>query len=117
MAKTKIESWKNQFMAGIKGDSDAVVAEKAWRGAKSHLTVEIARLEGLTVGLEDNLEEAQENAINARMNNYQVIRPDTKYIDNLLTARNNVVKAEKELKNHKEKLEFLKNELEELVKE
>lgn len=115
MVKTKIESLKNQFMAGIKGDSDAVIAEKSWRGAKSQLTVEIARLEGLTVGLDDILEEAQENATKARLNNHQVIKPDTKYIDNLLTARNNVVKAEKDLKVHKEKLDFLKSELEALV--
>ena len=103
MVKTKIESWKNQFMAGIKGDSDAVVAERAWRGAKSQLSAEIARLEGQTVVLETNVEDAQEAAVKARLNNHQVIKPDTKYIDNLLTARNNVVKAEKDLKVHKEK--------------
>ena len=117
MAKTKIESWKNQFMAGIKGDTDEVVAEKSWRVATSLLKAEIARLEGQTVMLESRVEDSQDAATKARLNNHQIIKPETEYIDNLITARNNVVKAEKELKNHKEKLEFLKNELEELVKE
>ena len=114
--KTEFQSWKNQFKAGLKGDSDEVTTERAWRGAKSRLEVEIATLNGLTVSLEMDVESEQDKLVNARFNGHKIITSDTPYISNLLNARNNLVKAEKALKVHNEKLDFLKEELDKLLK-
>ena len=106
--KTELQSWKKQFIAGIKGDSDEVTTERAWRGAKAKLEVEIATLNGKTVSLEMDVEARQDALNQARVNGSKIITSDTPYIDNPMMARNDLVKAEKELKNHNDKLEFLK---------
>lgn len=109
--KTNFGSFKAEFVAGIKGDDATVKAEKAWRGAKSQLQVEVYRLEGETIAIEEKVESATESLRLARLNNFEPITTGTPYIKNLIDARNNLLKAEKELKAHGEKLAFLKEQL------
>ena len=117
MSKTNLTSWRNQFIAGLTGDSDTAIAEKAWRGAKAQLTAEIALLDGQVVMLENKVDDAKDALEKARVNYHQQITPETQYIANLLDARNKVIKAEKEIKEHNAKIEFLKSELDQLLAE
>jgi chromosome segregation ATPase len=115
--KTTVNSFVNQFLALVKGDSAEAQAEKAWRQAKSALTSEIARLDADTVDLETEIETCQELLTKARVNNGEAILDRADYLTNLLQAKNDLIEAENELAEHEAKLEFYKSELESLQSE
>ena len=114
---TKLNSFMTQFAAAIKGDNVEVQAAKTWRQAESGLKVTIAALEGDVIKLEDNVTNAQENLDGARINNGKSITNREYYIDGLVSAKNVLNAAEKELKAHNAKLDFLKGEYEALKAE
>lgn len=113
----KMKSFVKQFAAFVKGDDVQVQAEKTFRQADSALKVQISALEGDTVNLEDKVETAKEDQQTARINNGKPITNRDSYVENLLYAKNNVTTAEKALKTHLEKIEFLKSEKASLEKE
>lgn len=115
--KTTINSFVKQFLAVVKGDGVKAQAEKAFRQASSALKSQISSLEGDTINLEDKVTEAQEKLAISRVNNGQAITNREYYIESLLTSKNNVVQAEKNLKKHIEKIDFLKAELTSLEEE
>lgn len=111
MAKTKVTSFVNQFLALVKGDSATVQAEKVFRQAQSALNVQISSLTGDTINFEDALQEAQESLKKAMVNNGQSISDRAKYVSLLLENKNRVISAEEDLESHKAKLAFLKDTL------
>jgi hypothetical protein len=111
MAKTKVTSFVNQFLALVKGDSATVQAEKVFRQAQSALNVQISSLTGDTINFEDSLQEAQESLKKAMVNNGQSISDRAKYVSLLLECKNRVTAAEEDLESHKAKLAFLKDSL------
>ena len=114
---TKMNSFVKQFVAAIKGDDAEVQGQKAWRSAESALKVQIASLDGDTIKLEDDVEKTKEKLAKARINNCKVISDRAYYVSSLLSAKNELTLAEKALKDHNTKLDFLKDEYEALKAE
>lgn len=117
MAKTKVTSFVNQFLAYVKGDTAQVQAEKVFRQAQSALNVSISSLTGDTVNFEDAITEAEENLLAARINKGLAITDRSVYVSNLLSAKNKLTTAEENLEMHNQKLNFLKETLTALEKE
>jgi len=117
MAKTKVTSFVNQFLAYVKGDTAQVQAEKVFRQAQSALNVSISSLTGDTVNFEDAITEAEENLLAARINKGLAITDRSVYVSNLLSAKNKLTTAEENLEMHNQKLNFLKETLSALEKE
>jgi hypothetical protein len=116
MTKTTAKSFINQFVAFVKGDDAEVQAAKTLRGAESALKSIIASLEGDTIGLEDKLQDAKDNASNRLINNGQTISDKHSYVVNLINAENDIKMAEENLEAHLQKITFLKSKLEEISK-
>lgn len=116
MAKTKVESFINQFIAQIKGDDAKVKAEQNFRLAQSALKVQISLAEAKTVELEQNLENAKEQEIKALVNSGCKITSGENYVSNLVHSSNKVTEAEEELEEHQEYLQFLQQKLKDICK-
>ena len=112
----KLNSFAKQFVAAIKGDDAEVRAQKAWRSAESALKVQIANLDGDVIRKEDNVEAAKERLANARINGGNVITDRDAYVANLISAKEALTKAEKELEAHAKTTDFLKEEYANLAK-
>lgn len=107
---TKLNSFVTQFVAIVKGDNAEVQGAKAWRSAESALKVQIASLGGDLIRKEDNVSAAQESIRLARVNNGQAITDRDQYVANLISAKEQLVRAEKALKAHQETIKFLEEE-------
>lgn len=114
---TKVNSFVKQFVAVIKGDDAEVQAQKAWRQAQSALKTQVASLEGDVIKYEDGVTDAKEAQENARINSGKAITDRNYYVETLLESKNAVTKAEKALKDHNTKIDFLKAELKALETE
>jgi hypothetical protein len=117
MAKTKVTSFVNQFLALVKGDSATVQAEKVFRQAQSALNVQINSLKGDTINFEDAITEAQEELAKAKVNNGLAITDRGSYVQVLLNKKNKLTTAEENLEFHKAKLNFLEETLKSLEAE
>ena len=100
----------NEFVKCRKGDTDIVVAAKAWRSAESALKTHISALEGDSIELEDALSNAGDDLKNARVNQGFKISNRSKYIEQLVKAKNMVILAEENFNDHLQTLDFLKEE-------
>lgn len=109
--KTKINSFMMQFKSALTGDNAGVQSEKAWRQASSAINAQIYLLKGEVVGLENNVDRANEALVQARVNGGKLIENNNSYIENLLSAKNNVTLMEEELEDQNLKIEFLELEL------
>lgn len=107
-----MKSFIKQFIATMQGDNAAVVAEKTKRQAISALKSQIAMLEGSTVDLEENLSTAKDQLSLASINNGTMISDRNEYVQNLIVSKNNIIECELKLKNHNDKISFLKEQLE-----
>lgn len=112
-----MNSFVKQFIAAVKGDDVEVQAQKAWRSAESALKVQIAAREGDLIALEDEVSKAKEDLDKYRINNGKPISDREEYINNLITAKNNLTYAEDNLSELTAELGFLKEEYEKLGKE
>lgn len=112
-----MNSFVRQFIAAVKGDNTEVEAQKSWRKAESALRAQIATKEGETISLEDKVEAAEEALDSARINNGEEIKDTSKYITNLIKAKNNLTIAKEALEQHLETVNFLETEYELLTKE
>lgn len=117
MAKTKVTSFVNQFLAVVKGDSAKAQAEKVFRQAQSALNVQISSGTGDTINFEDALESAKEKLKLARVNDGRIITDRNAYVLNLLNAKNDLIDAEEKLERHKAKIAFLQETLNQLESE
>jgi hypothetical protein len=107
---TKLNSFVSQFVAIVKGDDAQVQGSKAWRSAESALKVQIASLSGDLIRKEDVVEQASENLSKARVNNGVQISDRDQYISNLISAKERLVQAEKQLEAHQKTIAFLEEE-------
>lgn len=115
--KSVLNSYMLQFAAIVKGDDVEVQRQKSWRKSESALKSEISTQNGKTVDKEDAVDDAKEYLNLARVNFGKVEHNREAYINNLIEAQNKVLKAEKDLKQHLQLIEFLETSLKELGKE
>lgn len=111
MSKTKLQSFKDQFVAFVKGDDEGVLAEKVYRQKQAGLNAHISSYKGDVVDLEVKVEEAEENLIKARLNNGKLITDRSAYIKQLVAAKEALTDAKEDLEDKKDIIEFLKEEL------
>lgn len=122
MANVKL--FVKQFVAILKGDDAEATAVKALRQVESALKTQIAALEGDTITKEDALEAAKEHEALALVNGGNLLdaksgyaKDRTQYVQNLIDAANTTTRAQKDLDDHKKKIEFLKSKLDLLNQE
>lgn len=114
---TKLNSFMKQFESILKGDDAGIQSAKAWRQCESALKVQISSLEGDLVVFEDDVTNAKEAIRVAALNNGQPISNRSVYIQNLISAKNNLTICEKKLRDHNAQLSFLKETYENLKEE
>lgn len=107
----KINSFVKQFVAMIQGNDAAVVAEKIKRRAESALSSQIHALEGVTINYEDDLADADDALKNAVLNSGSEVLEASAYLKNLLQKRQERKDVEENFKDHKSKIQFLKDTL------
>lgn len=112
-----IKSIIKQTIARVTGDTATVIGEKNYRLAKAAISSELHNLNGLTVELEQSLEDAKENSEKAFCNNGVVIESRPGYVAALLTAENGVTLAENAIEKHKKKIAVLEAKLAQLEEE
>ena len=106
----KLNAFVKEFKAIIVGDDAEALGFKNWRKAESGLKVQIAALNGDIIAKEDALENAQENLVKARVNYGKEINDRDAYIANLISAKESLKSAEKQLAAHKETIAFLEEQ-------
>ena len=106
----KLNSFMNQFVAIIKGDNAEVTAAKVWRQAESAFKVQIAALGGDLIRKEDKVTQAEELLAKRLINGGNEISDRDQYIANLISAKEALKQANKELNAHKETITFLEEQ-------
>jgi len=107
---TKLNSFAKQFVAIIKGDNAEAKAVKVWRQAESAFKVQIAALSGDLIRKEDAVSQAEEVLAKRLVNNGDEITNRDQYIANLISAKENLKLAEKQLIAHKDTITFLEEQ-------
>ena len=107
---TKLNSFAKQFVAIIKGDDAEAKAAKVWRQAESAFKVQIAALGGDLIRKEDAVVQAEENLSKRLVNNGNEITDRDNYIANLISSKEALKTAEKQLVAHKETIAFLEEQ-------
>lgn len=98
-------------IAAVKGDDAAAVGIKIQKTAIAQIRAQVAAKNAHTLTLEDNLEVAKEALATARINNGVLISNSVEYIRTLLVAKKEISKAEDDIKNHQNEIEFLTEQL------
>ena len=106
----KLNSFAKQFVAIIKGDDAEAKAAKVWRQAESAFKVQIAALGGDLIRKEDSVSQAEEKLTKALVNGGNEINGRDAYIANLISAKESLKSAEKQLAAHKETIAFLEEQ-------
>ena len=106
----KLNSFAKQFVAIIKGDDAEAKASKVWRQAESAFKVQIAALGGDLIRKEDAVVQAEEKLAKALVNGGNGINDRDQYIANLISAKESLKFAEKQLAAHKETIAFLEEQ-------
>ena len=106
----KLNSFAKQFVAIIKGDDAEAKAAKVWRQAESAFKVQIAALGGDLIRKEDSVSQAEEKLTKALVNGGNEINDRDQYIANLISAKESLKQAEKQLVAHKETISFLEEQ-------
>ena len=106
----KLNSFAKQFVAIIKGDDAEAKAAKVWRQCESAFKVQIAALGGDLIRKEDAVSQAEEQLSKALVNNGNEITDRDRYIANLISAKESLKQAEKQLATHKETIAFLEEQ-------
>jgi hypothetical protein len=106
----KAKSFIKGFVAAIKGDDAEAQALKVWRLAESALTTQIANLKGDLIRKEDAVTDAQENLDSARINGGNKITDRDNYVAKLISSKEELNKAEKQLEAHQKTIAFLEEE-------
>ena len=106
----KLNSFAKQFVAIIKDDDAEARAAKVWRQAESAFKVQIAALSGDLIRKEDAVTQTEENLSKRLVNNGNEITDRDAYIANLISAKESLKQAEKQLLAHKETIAFLEEQ-------
>ena len=106
----KLNSFAKQFVAIIKGDDAEAKAAKVWRQAESAFKVQIAALGGDLIRKEDAVIQAEEKLAKALVNGGNEISDRDHYIANLISAKESLKSAQKQLTAHKDTIAFLEEQ-------
>jgi len=106
----KLNSFVKQFSAILKGDDNEAKAQKVWRQCESAFKVQIAALGGDLIRKEDTVTQAEESLSKRLVNNGNEISDRDQYIANLISAKESLKQAEKQLAAHKETIAFLEEQ-------
>ena len=106
----KLNSFVKQFSAILKGDDNEAKAAKVWRQCESAFKVQIAALGGDLIRKEDSVSQAEETLAKRLVNNGNEISDRDQYIANLISAKESLKQAEKQLAAHKETIAFLEEQ-------
>ena len=106
----KMNSFEKQFAAIINGENAEAKASKVWRQAESAFKVQIAALGGDLIRKEDAVTQAEEKLAKVLVNNGSEITDRDAYIANLISAKESLKQAEKQLAAHKETIAFLEEQ-------
>jgi len=106
MKDSGLSKFVQATMAFLTGDTDTALALKNERLAKAAIRGQLSALEGQLVNDEVELDLANEN-FNKSFTPKTLIASQEGYIDNLLTARENLTKAEAKLEKTKKTIAFL----------
>jgi len=119
MNTVTVKSFVKSFVALVQGDSAEAQAQKTFRQVQSALNTQIAVMTGDLVSKEEAVSDAQEAFGKAVINNGRELSSGdrTGYVRNLISAKNSVSNAQGELDEHKETLQFLKDQLASLESE
>lgn len=109
--KTNLQSFVAQFVAVVKGDDAAVLAEKVYRQRQAALISHLASYKGDLVDLEVAVEDAQEKFNKFRLNNGTMIENRRSYITSLIAAKEAITDAEEALVSQKETIKFIEEEI------
>jgi multidrug resistance efflux pump len=107
----KMKSFVKEVVAVLQGDNAEATGQKILRQADSALKAAIAVAKGDTLGLEDQVETANEQLALAKINRGELITDRNAYVQNLIIAKNNVIDAEEVLHQHLEQLAFFEEQL------
>lgn len=107
----KMNSFKKQFVASMQGDTDSVIAEKSWRKAVSGFEVRILTLKGQMIVLKDNVYNAESLLQSSYINKGIEINDNNSYVNSILVAKNNLIDAQKRLKELQVTLDFCEETL------
>ena len=106
----KLNSFVKQFAAILTGDNNEAKALKVWRQCESAFKVQIAALGGDLIRKEDAVSQAEEKLAKALVNGGNEINDRDQYIANLISAKESLKQAEKQLSAHKETIAFLEEQ-------
>ena len=106
----KLNSFVKQFAAILTGDNNEAKALKVWRQCESAFKVQIAALGGDLIRKEDSVSQAEEKLAKALVNGGNEINDRDQYITNLISAKEGLKHAEKQLAAHKETIAFLEEQ-------
>ena len=112
MKDSGLSKFVQATMAFLTGDTDTALALKNERLAKAAIKGQLSALEGQLVNDEVDLDSATEG-FNKAFNPTSLISSQEGYINNLLTAKESLTKAETKLEKTKKTITFL----EQLVKD
>lgn len=107
----KMRSFIEEFVARVNGDDAKAQAMKTWRQAENAIQTQIHALKGQTMEFEDRVEQTQEKANDAILNNGQLITSKTEFTRVLIQTENEVLAAEEALKNHLDTVAVLEKKL------
>ena len=106
----KVNAFIKEFVAIVKGDDNEAKAAKTWRQCESAFKVQIASLGGDLIRKEDKVTQAEENLAKKLVNSGNEITDRDQYIANLISAKESLKQATKELDAHKETIAFLEEQ-------
>lgn len=109
--KKKVKSFVREFCAVVQGNTDKQIAEVNYRKSDHALSAHIFVLKGDLITAEQLLEDAKEDLYKARHNNGKNITDRDDYVQNLISAKNNVDLQQEKCDEIKLTLEFLEEEL------
>lgn len=106
----KLNAFVKEFVAIIKGDDAEAKAAKVWRQAESAFKVQIAALGGDLIRKEDAVTQAEEKLAKSLVNGGNEINDRDQYIANLISAKESLKSAKKQLAAHKDTIAFLEEQ-------
>ncbi|MEX0597641.1 MAG: hypothetical protein WD512_14205 [Candidatus Paceibacterota bacterium] len=112
-----MSNFVKEFLALVKGDTEERDALKVKRQAISALKARIHVMDGETMDLEQNIDDANSELEKATLNNGDALSGDNqrdRYVSGLIYAKNRVTDAEEALEENKLTLNFLKEKLSEI---
>lgn len=102
-------------MAYITGDTDTARALKIQKYAISGLKTQIANMEGETISKQEAIDDAKEAFNKAFVNGGELMSAAsdrTRYVQNLIAAKEKIEEAQETYDNHVATIKFLKEQLE-----